>query len=72
MVKEGGALKSTWFWRSWSKKERRFNHGRMSDKDIRGVYKYWNNRLELGMQEATGSMARKTFCTRSPSITHTE
>jgi hypothetical protein len=70
METEGGPLRSTWFWRSWSKKERRFNHGRMSDKDIRAVYKYWNLKLGLGMQVATGSMARKTFCTKSCRVCH--
>ena len=64
METEGGPLRATWFWRSWSKTERRFNHGRMSapnfdDSDgserTAPVGSYAGGRAASGIDDAFGN-----------------
>jgi hypothetical protein len=67
---EDGALKVTWFFRSYSKGSNSYTHGRIGETEIRGVFKYWNARLNLGLPKATSDMARKTFCTLGSNFFH--
>ena len=47
-----GKLKNTWFWRSFIHHSGTYSHGRIGEQKIRSVFKYWNARLGLNLEEA--------------------
>jgi len=60
---ENNQLKPTAFFRSYRSDTNKYAHSRCGDQQIRGVFRYWNERLGWGLEVAQAAMARKTFAT---------